>query len=183
MVDAEKVKLTVADYRAIVPEDHDGIVELIDGEIYTTVAKTSHQVKQSRIYRWLVALLNDEVVLHAPVNVYFDDENYVEPDIFYVGGADAHCKLGDDGFWYGAPALIVEVLSESTARRDRIDKFLLYEKHGVREYWIVEPTRLIVEVYTLENGEYRQHGVYTMGDTFTSPLLGAAFDMNVLLGS
>jgi len=117
------------------------------------------------------------------LNLYLDDDTYLEPDVFYAGGDDATYKLGDDGFWYGAPALIVEVLSASTARRDRADKFLLYEKHDVREYWLVEPDTLTMEVYTLQNGQYQRHGVYKGGDQFTSSLLSATFEIDRLLGS
>ncbi len=63
---------------------------------------------------------------------------------------------------YGAPDLIVEVLSPSTARRDRGDKKTLYEQHGVQEYWIISPDEKSVEVYLLKDGKYELDDVYTV---------------------
>ena len=61
---------------------------------------------------------------------------------------------------FGAPDLVVEVLSRSTARNDRGHKKDVYEKFGVREYWIVDPVRLSVEQYVLENGKFVLWDVY-----------------------
>ena len=56
---------------------------------------------------------------------------------------------------YGAPDLVIEVLSPVTAQYDRLIKFNLYQRAGVREYWIVDPAARMASVYTLENGHYR----------------------------
>lgn len=72
----------------------------------------------------------------------------------------------------GASDLIVEVFSPSTARRDKEYKFHLYEKYGVREYWMVDPVNQYVEVYVLQEGVFVRQGVYDEADTFTSPVLG-----------
>lgn len=61
---------------------------------------------------------------------------------------------------FGAPDLVVEVLSRSTARYDRGHKRDIYEAYGVREYWIVDPVRLSVEQYVLENGKFVLRDVY-----------------------
>lgn len=63
---------------------------------------------------------------------------------------------------YGAPDLVVEVLSPSTARYDRGRKKDVYEAHGVREYWIVEPATKTVEQYVLESGRFILRGVYML---------------------
>ena len=54
----------------------------------------------------------------------------------------------------GAPDWIVEVLSPRTAAKDQIDKRDLYERHGVREYWLLHPTDRVLTIYRLENGAY-----------------------------
>ena len=61
--------------------------------------------------------------------------------------ADDKTKIGKNGKIYGAPDLVVEVLSRSTARRDKMEKFQAYEKAGVKEYWIVNPYERGIEVY------------------------------------
>jgi Uma2 family endonuclease len=79
------------------------------------------------------------------------------------------CRFAD---FTGAPDLIVEVLSPSTARTDRLVKFGAYERAGVREYWLVDPRTRSVEVYALsEDGTYDMAGQYTPGETVTSTML------------
>jgi Uma2 family endonuclease len=70
--------------------------------------------------------------------------------------------------------LIIEVLSEGSVRRDKKTKYKLYEKYGVREYWIVNPLAQIVEVFTLKDGIFALLGVYEPGETFVSTVLGSA---------
>ena len=84
-----------------------------------------------------------------------DTEEY-RPDGMVVCDPE---KTGDDGV-HGAPDLVVEVLSPSTARYDRGHKKDVYEKHGVREYWLVNPTDRSVEQYILENGHFVLRGMY-----------------------
>jgi Uma2 family endonuclease len=160
-----------------------GFVQLINGEIVHTLATDPHQLIGGSIYTVLKVRLGRDRVRIAPVNVYLDDDNYIEPDVFYTGGDDASCTLKEGKFWHGAPALIVEVVSPSSIRYDRVEKFDLYEKHGVREYWIVEPVALTIEVYALENGVYRRVGGFGAGGSFTSPLLDATFNVDELFGA
>ncbi|MGB9762689.1 MAG: Uma2 family endonuclease, partial [Minisyncoccia bacterium] len=85
----------------------------------------------------------------------------VEPDIVVICDES---KLDDKGC-KGAPDLIVEITSPSTGRKDKIEKFNLYERHGVKEYWIVEPDLKILSVFTLqENNRYGRPEVYTDED-------------------
>jgi len=72
----------------------------------------------------------------------------------------------------GSPDLIVEVISPSTARTDRVVKFSAYERAGVREYWLADPTTHSVEVYALsEDGTFAMAGQYTPGQTLASSVL------------
>jgi len=183
MTDQARTKLTVDDYRRLIGDDHLDIVELINGEMVTTVATDPHQSAIGDIYSAFRALLSKDRVRFAPVNVYLDDDNYIESDVFYVGDETSSCRLDERGFWHGAPALIVEVISPSSVRRDRVEKFDLYEKHSVREYWIVEPVALTIEVYSLENAVYRRVGGFASGGSFTSPLLGVMFKIDALFGA
>ncbi len=91
----------------------------------------------------------------------------VQPDLCVVCDKE---KLDDKGC-VGAPDLIVEVLSPSTAKKDMSDKFNLYEACGVKEYWVVEPNDALVWIYTLKNGEYIPQKPYVKTDIIRSELL------------
>jgi Uma2 family endonuclease len=119
------------------------------------------------------AVAPDYRVVLAPCDVYLDDLNAVQPDVFVIAGASSKCRLGDDDAWYGPPDLVVEVISPSPAgvQRDRVTKFRLYERVGVREYWLVDPLARIVEVFALADGKYDLRGAYLPGETFVSSVL------------
>lgn len=128
--------------------------ELIDGEAYAMTGPSwQHQSVVTGLLVQLVAHFRARGcrVLPAPFDVRLprdgepDDvvETVVQPDISVV------CDLGklDERGCRGAPDLVVEVLSPSTAGRDHLTKRALYERHGVREYWLVHPTDRIVTVH------------------------------------
>lgn len=75
----------------------------------------------------------------------------------------------DAHFFEGPPDLVVEVLSPSTIRGDRVTKFWAYEQAGVPEYWIVDPHARLVEVYVLQEGRYALHAQLLAGDQLASP--------------
>ncbi|MGH2331193.1 Uma2 family endonuclease [Thermoanaerobacter mathranii] len=145
-------------------------IELINGQIYLLAPP-------SRIHQKIVIeiatqfhnyLRNKKCEVYvAPFSVRFPAGNeksdkeiktVVEPDIVIICDK---LKLDEKGC-KGAPDLIVEVISPSTGRKDKIEKFNLYERHGVKEYWIVEPDLKIISVFTLqENNRYGRPEVYT----------------------
>jgi len=178
MMTREKRRLTVKEYREQIPEDHMGIVELIDGEIVTTMPKDSHQQMIGAAYRVLFPVLKNGTLRFAPVNMYFETEQYYELDIFWVSDKNDHCNRGEDGFWYGAPDFIIEVISPSSGRHDRVNKFRVYEKHGVREYWLMELELRIIEVFSLQNGQFVRVGGYVEGESFESSLFGLTFQVS-----
>lgn len=91
-----------------------------------------------------------------------DIQTVVQPDILVVCDRN---KLDEKGC-RGAPDLIIEIVSPYTAPRDMKEKFSLYERHGVREYWLVYPVEKIVMVFTLgKNGEYGKPKTYAQQDT------------------
>lgn len=91
-------------------------------------------------------------------DLYLDDENQFVPDFMVVCDTD---KIKPDGV-HGAPDLVVEVLSPSTAKNDKGYKKDTYAKHRVKEYWIVNPADKSVDVYILEGASYVLHDVYTV---------------------
>ena len=80
-----------------------------------------------------------------------DVDTVLQPDLMVVCNPNKVDRRGV----HGAPDLIIEILSLSSARYDRLVKFNLYQRAGVREYWLVDPTTRMVSVYTLENGKYQ----------------------------
>ncbi|WP_341302397.1 Uma2 family endonuclease [Lysinibacillus sp. FSL H8-0500] len=92
------------------------------------------------------------------VDVHLDEKNRVVPDSMIICNQDI---IKRDGI-YGAPDLMVEVLSPSTARHDKIRKKALYEKHGVKEYWIIDPDAKSIEAHLLKDNKYELDDVYTV---------------------
>ena len=166
MAEAAGIRITAAEY-AQLPETTQPM-ELIDGEVIELATpKDDHQKLLLNLVRILSGLIPGGELRFAPMDVYLDDLNVLQPDIFWVSGPDSRCKLSEDGWWHGGPDLVVEALSPSTAVRDRREKFRLYEKYGVCEYWLVDPAAHYVEVWALPD----RKGIYTIGDTFESPVL------------
>ena len=91
-------------------------------------------------------------------DVYLTEKDRVVPDVMIVCNPDI---IRRDGI-HGAPDLMVEVLSPATAKRDRGYKMRLYERCGVREYWLVDPEGRSVETYLLQDGAYRLDEVYVI---------------------
>lgn len=91
-------------------------------------------------------------------DVYLTEDDVFVPDMMVVCDRS---KIKWNGV-HGAPDLVVEVLSLGTAKRDRGYKKDMYEKCGVREYWIVSPKEKTVEVYLLEDGHFRLDGAYSL---------------------
>jgi len=183
MSDMIKTKATFADYIAL-PESNQ-ITELIDGEIIVNPPLDIHQDTLGTIYVFLSQTLKDGKLRMAPTGVYFDEHNSFEPDIFWVSPQNDHCFLADDNrYWHGAPDLIVEILSTSTASKDRGGKFDTYEQSGVREYWLVDPVSRYIEVYINRQGVFKRLGLYEPGKTFVSEVMGnLSIDVNILFPS
>ena len=137
-------------------------IEIIEGEAVMMVPPNrEHQEISGEIFLQLATYLKGKSckVYHAPFGVRLfergsdrpeDVDTLLEPDITVVCDP---AKLDDQGC-KGAPDMVVEILSPSTQRHDRLVKFGLYQRAGVREYWIVDPAARVVSVYTLKDGQY-----------------------------
>ena len=108
-------------------------------------------------------------VYSAPFDVVLSDTNVVQPDLLFVSTARQHSITPEN--IQGAPDLVVEILSPSTAERDRTVKSDLYAQHGVHEYWIVDPDARTITVFLLNEGEFEEVDTYSEGETLTSPML------------
>ncbi|MFN8373107.1 MAG: Uma2 family endonuclease [Anaerolineae bacterium] len=179
MTDMAKTRMTTAEFLEL-PESNQ-LRELIDGEIIVNPPKDTHQKIVIHTALFLGSVIKEGELRVAPTGVVFDELNTPEPDVFWVSSENTQCELGDDGLWHGAPDLIVEVLSPSTTRNDRVTKFQLYEKYGVREYWIADPEIRTLEVWYLENKTLTYQGVYGIGKTFTSRVLKTTVEVKQLI--
>ncbi|MCS7285276.1 MAG: Uma2 family endonuclease, partial [Hydrogenobacter thermophilus] len=147
-VQAMKVldKKTVKDYEAL-PEGSP--YQLIEGELIMSPAPSpEHQRSSKRLFTKLYSLFEETKrgeVFYAPIDVYLDEENAYQPDIVVVL-KDGKAKLTERGV-EGPPDMVIEILSPSTAYYDLTEKKEVYERVGVKEYWIVDPKRKAIEVY------------------------------------
>lgn len=162
---------TYADYLSW---DENDRVEIISGVPYLkAVPSRIHQETLSELHRQIANFLVDKEckVYPAPFHVVLpleeekeneaDRKNVFEPDITIVCDKS---KLDDAGC-KGNPDMMIEIISPSTARMDKIEKFNKYEQAGVQEYWIIEPHEKIVSVFTLQrNQRYGRPDLYTAGD-------------------
>jgi len=127
--------------------------EAIEGDLYVTPAPSlRHQTIAKRLFRALARILEGEghgEVWFAPLGVWFPEtDEGVQPDLVFVSGARRGI-VAPEGL-RGAPDLVVEILSPTTAARDTGVKRRLYERHGVGEYWIVDAESAAVDVWRFE---------------------------------
>jgi Uma2 family endonuclease len=138
------------------------LAELIDNQIYMSPSPVfNHQHVSKAILKELFRKVEDKglgQILFAPYDVYLDeDRNAVQPDIIVV--LKENLKIIDEkGHIHGVPDLLVEILSPRNKQHDLILKKDLYERFGVKEYWIVEPDSKLAMIYALENGKYKLAG-------------------------
>lgn len=129
--------------------------EIIDGEAFdmTPAPPTLHQEISGNLSGLLWSFLHEKPckVFHAPFDVRLPKGNEVDEDVKTVIQPDIVIvcdeKKVDERGTRGAPDIAVEILSPSTASRDHILKRRLYERHGVKEYWLIDPTNRIMHVY------------------------------------
>ena len=151
--------------------------EVIDGELYMTLASNiRHQEILGTLYRLIGNFIASA---SAPMGKSFpapcdailsaDPLQVVQPDLVFVSSTRAN--IVTERNIQGVPDLVVEILSEGTMIRDRKEKFRLYERFGVPEYWIVDQMDDSVSVYRLAKGKYPDPLILRKGETLESPLL------------
>lgn len=170
-----RIPYTYDDYRTL-PEDLSRRYELLDGDLFMVPAPTT---RHQRILRKLLGILDRHVtaerfgeVFVSPVDVILgqgDAREVAEPDIVFIAAPrrDIVKLHGIEG----APDLVVEILSRGTGDRDRGYKFKLYARHGVREYWIVDPDARTLEVFTPGVEGFVAAACLGAADTYSPALL------------
>lgn len=150
--------------------------EVIDGEAYnmTPSPTFSHQRLVGNFYSALKDKLKGTpcVVVISPLDVKFDEYNIVQPDVLVVCDRN---KIKDRV--YGAPDLVIEVLSQHTSLKDRRKKKELYERFGVREFIIVHPEENYIERFLLKDNRYSELDIFGAEEVFRSGI----FDVEIPL--
>jgi len=162
---------TFAEMEAELPETNLP-TERWDGELIMFPSPSFfHQEIVLRFYEalkaWVAPKKLGKVVV-APSDMVLAPRRAVQPDVLFV--AKERCEI--IGTRVNGPAdLVAEVVSPESRRRDRIEKRDLYEQHGIREFWLLDPEAETVEVFVLTAGEYRLLGRWRPGETARSEIL------------
>jgi len=138
--------------------------EILDGKIYYMAgASSNHNEIKGNVFRIFSNYLRGKKcrVFVDNQDVYFNEKDTAMPDVMIICNKDIIKK----NYIEGAPDLIVEVLSPSTAQNDIGYKKDLYEKYGVKEYWIISQTEKSIQVYLLKNGVYKLDRLYQVYET------------------
>ena len=147
-------KLTYEEFRQL-PDDGKRY-ELIHGEVHLTPSPTT---KHQCVLQNLSSSLGPFVIKNglgevwtAPLDVRLSPDTAVQPDLIFISNSRA--KIIKENYIDGAPDLVVEILSPSTAAHDRATKLALYAKAGVPEVWLLDPHAKTVEVLKLQGKKY-----------------------------
>ena len=149
---ATQIKLvTYDDYRNL-PDDGKRY-EIIEGELFMTPSpKTIHQRISHKLEYKLESYIQKHrsgEIFHAPMDVVLSMTDVVQPDILFISKERSHVITENN--IVEAPDWVAEITSESTKVRDQTTKKALYEKYGVKEYWIVYPDDEKVEQFVLQD--------------------------------
>ncbi|MCO5220673.1 MAG: Uma2 family endonuclease [Thermomicrobiales bacterium] len=164
---------------ALLPDDGNRY-EIIGGKLIVSPSpNTRHQRVAFELTGALYAFLKGTGFgygFSAPMDVRLSPSDVVQPDRFVV--LRQHQEIIQESAIVGAPDLVIEILSPSSIENDFLRKSRLYERSGVREYWIVNPDGETVSVQTLEGDRYVLAGEYSRGDTLCSAVL-EGFELDV----
>ena len=154
--------------------------ELIEGVPYNMSPAPSriHQKIVSNLNKIFANFLSGKKceVYPAPFDVRLPEKNEDDDEIATVVQPDLSIicdeKKLDDRGCRGAPDIVVEILSPFSAARDRKQKFEVYQKHLVKEYWVVYPNEEFIDIFVLDDkGKYQTPKAFTKGDKLTTPIL------------
>lgn len=149
-------KLTYQDYLEL-PDEPGYRIEILEGML---IKEPSPNMIHQRVSRRLQRILEDYFwqvdpegeIFNAPLDVTFHDTTVVQPDLFYISGEQK--QIVKDARIDGSPALVIEILSPSSSRKDRLQKLRIYQQVQVQHYWLVNPEEKTLECFSLLNGIY-----------------------------
>ena len=166
-----RIRFTRSDYKNL-PESEVNRYELMEGDLVMVPSPSwRHQQISLRLALHLADFVRSHrlgAVAQAPLDVVLG-QDIAQPDILFV--ASERLGIVSELEVCGAPDLVVEILSPATAQRDRTFKRTLYARHGVPEYWLVDPESETIEVLRLGPAGFRRAGLYGLGQSARSLLL------------
>ncbi len=155
------------------------IVELSEGRLIITPSPTEqHQMVLGNLFVLFKMHIRSKKlgkVLTSPMDVRLYEGVIRQPDIVFM--SNEHNDRTTEELW-GVPDLVVEILSKGMIKEDREKKFKEYQNARVQEYWIVDPFKKIIAIYTLENGTFELFGKWGQGEIAKSKLL-TGFEVSV----
>ncbi|WP_199613579.1 Uma2 family endonuclease [Paenibacillus alkalitolerans] len=129
--------------------------------------KLDHQILVTKLWQHLnFSCHPNGIVVVSPMDVHLDEANIVQPDIIFISNDSLGIIRGKE--IHGVPDLLIEILSPLTGARDKTLKKHLYEKFGVKEYWIVDPVIKTVDRFVLKDQLLHLKATYTEEDLLTS---------------
>ena len=155
-------------------EQRDSRMEYLNGEIVLLSSpNTVHQVISGNLYLHLRSYLSGKEcsVFYVPLDVHLYKKNVTTPDVLQPDlliACDMEEAVNDLGRYMVTPVLCIEILSKYTRSRDMVDKLNTYMLSGVQEYWIVDPDKHTVIVYSFADYDIREFTVYKSGETLRS---------------
>lgn len=163
----KETNLTYDDYASL--DDHNRY-ELVQGqlELMSPSPSTTHQLLSSEIYEQIsFSCKINYFIFFAPIDVILSPTDVRQPDIVLVNRKriDILTNRGIEG----TPNLIIEILSPSSLKRDKIDKIKTYAQFNIPEYWIVDPNSGTLEQYVLKEHRYEIINIFQEDEKITSP--------------
>ena len=146
---------------------YDKSFETIEGEKFMSPSPSvNHSLVTSRLASVIGTPLYVSLRGYAlpEIDVHFPDGNLFKPDLIVVSFENRKIMMNRRNIIQGVPDMTVEILSRSTMKRDTTIKKDIYERNGVKEYWIIDPYRKSVEVFILKDGKYNEGAEYVYFD-------------------
>ncbi|RYZ60739.1 MAG: Uma2 family endonuclease [Chitinophagaceae bacterium] len=132
------------------------LAQLINNQIYMSPSPSnSHQKVLDKVYRQLGNFVEEMQLGEtrvAPFDVFLNQKNAFQPDIIFIANQNLH-NIKERGL-FGAPDLVIEILSPATRRFDKGEKKEVYERSGVKEYWMIDPADKTAEGFILQDGVF-----------------------------
>lgn len=144
---------TYRDYYAL---NDDKRYEVIEGELIMTPAPSfKHQDVSAKLGNLIFNHVNGKKlgkVVFSPIDVVLSDDIALQPDIVYI--SNKNTGIIKDAGVFGPPDMVIEVISPTSIYKDMHVKKSIYEKAGIKEYWLVFPDEKVIEIFSIEKGRY-----------------------------
>lgn len=176
----KETNLTYRDYASL---DDGNRYELAGGqlELMSPAPTVTHQMISFEMQRKMASSCEEDyIILYSPIDLILADNEVRQPDLVLVDRKRMHI-IKNRGI-EGPPDLVVEILSPSTLKRDKIDKRNIYASFSIPEYWVVEPKTGILEQYLLHSEQYNLNDIFQDDEEILSPNISCvSFTMNCIM--